>query len=187
VRRATPRGPGAHLVAREVKKALVLSRMRPKQVLIKEKKDVVVKIEPTDRDGDGVLDPDDVCPDVPGPQENKGCPWPDRDNDGTVDPDDKCPDVPGPEENFGCPVVVGTDGDGLFADHDRCATERGTRTATRTTTAAPRPTTTTTASPTSSTAARTCPARSRTRAARCSTATRTESSTGRTPAPTSRA
>ncbi len=122
----SPRAQEHILVAEEnVKKALVLSKdCGPKQVLIKEKKDVVVKIEPTDRDGDGVLDPDDVCPDVPGPQENKGCPWPDRDNDGTVDPDDKCPDVPGPKENFGCPVVVDTDGDGIFDDLDRCKTER---------------------------------------------------------------
>jgi subtilisin family serine protease len=29
-----------------------------------------------DRDGDGVLDPADQCPDVPGPARNAGCPWP---------------------------------------------------------------------------------------------------------------
>ncbi|MCH8554309.1 MAG: lamin tail domain-containing protein [Schleiferiaceae bacterium] len=28
-----------------------------------------------DRDGDGVLDCDDLCPDEPGPPENGGCPW----------------------------------------------------------------------------------------------------------------
>jgi hypothetical protein len=31
-----------------------------------------------DADGDGVTDKDDKCPDVKGPKENAGCPWPDR-------------------------------------------------------------------------------------------------------------
>ena len=57
----------------------------------------------TDRDGDGISDDIDRCPDVPGPKENFGCPWPDRDNDGVPDKDDKCPDEPGPPENQGCP------------------------------------------------------------------------------------
>lgn len=57
----------------------------------------------SDRDGDGVADEIDRCPDLPGPRENFGCPWPDRDRDGVADKDDRCPDVPGPPENFGCP------------------------------------------------------------------------------------
>ena len=57
----------------------------------------------TDRDGDGVPDTIDRCPDVAGPKENQGCPWPDRDGDGVLDKDDKCPDEPGPKENGGCP------------------------------------------------------------------------------------
>jgi outer membrane protein OmpA-like peptidoglycan-associated protein len=57
----------------------------------------------TDRDGDGVPDKDDKCPDVPGPVENAGCPWPDRDHDGVLDKDDQCPDEPGPADNHGCP------------------------------------------------------------------------------------
>ncbi|MGI5862346.1 MAG: OmpA family protein [Myxococcales bacterium] len=113
-----------HIVVAEenIKKALVLSKgCGPKQVLIKEKKEpVVVKIEPTDRDGDGVLDADDECIDVPGPAENKGCPWPDTDNDGVIDPEDQCPEVPGPAENKGCPVIRDTDGDGIPDDLDRC-------------------------------------------------------------------
>ncbi len=113
-----------HIVIAEenIKKALVLSKgCGPKQVLIKEKKEpVVVRIEPTDRDGDGVLDADDECIDVPGPAENKGCPWPDTDNDGVIDPEDQCPEVPGPAENRGCPVIRDTDGDGIPDDLDRC-------------------------------------------------------------------
>ncbi len=57
----------------------------------------------TDKDGDGVADDIDRCPDVPGPKENFGCPWPDRDGDGVPDKDDQCPDEPGPAENHGCP------------------------------------------------------------------------------------
>jgi len=118
----SPRAQEHIAIAEEnIKKALVLSKdCGPKQVLIKEKKEVVVKIEATDRDGDGVLDTDDECPDVVGPKENKGCPWPDRDNDGVIDPEDQCPDVPGPAENKGCPVVKDTDGDGIVDDLDRC-------------------------------------------------------------------
>jgi OmpA-OmpF porin, OOP family len=55
-----------------------------------------------DRDGDGVPDDEDRCPDVPGPREMEGCP--DRDGDGVPDIDDKCPDQPGPAQNDGCPV-----------------------------------------------------------------------------------
>ena len=57
----------------------------------------------TDKDGDGVPDDIDRCPDVPGPRENFGCPWPDRDKDGVPDKDDQCPDEPGPADNHGCP------------------------------------------------------------------------------------
>jgi OmpA-OmpF porin, OOP family len=55
-----------------------------------------------DRDGDGVPDDQDVCPDVPGTPEMDGCP--DRDGDFIPDPEDRCPDEPGPAENDGCPV-----------------------------------------------------------------------------------
>jgi OmpA-OmpF porin, OOP family len=54
-----------------------------------------------DRDGDGVPDAQDRCPDQPGPAELDGCP--DRDGDGVADIDDKCPDDPGPAQNDGCP------------------------------------------------------------------------------------
>jgi OOP family OmpA-OmpF porin len=56
---------------------------------------------PGDRDGDGVPDAEDRCPDEPGPKELEGCP--DRDGDGVPDIDDKCPDEPGPAQNDGCP------------------------------------------------------------------------------------
>ena len=43
-----------------------------------------------DRDGDGVGDSRDRCPDVAGPTESMGCP-PDSDGDGTFDFEDACP------------------------------------------------------------------------------------------------
>ena len=83
-----------------------------------------VVIKATDTDGDGVLDKDDKCVDVPGPVENQGCPWPDTDGDGLLDKDDKCPKVPGPKENQGCPWPD-TDGDGAIDKDDPCPTEPG--------------------------------------------------------------
>ena len=78
-----------------------------------------------DRDGDGILDKDDACPDVKGvansdPKKN-GCPPeppPDRDHDGILDRDDKCPDVPGVPENQGCPAD--RDKDGIYDKDDAC-------------------------------------------------------------------
>ncbi|HTB72393.1 MAG TPA: thrombospondin type 3 repeat-containing protein [Polyangiaceae bacterium] len=64
-----------------------------------------------DRDGDGVADDSDQCPDLPedrdGIQDADGCPEDDADSDGVLDPDDACPLVAGgastdPKKN-GCP------------------------------------------------------------------------------------
>src|SRR5207245_10663933 len=55
-----------------------------------------------DTDGDGVPDVDDLCPDVPGPAEHRGCPvFADRDGDGVADDVDRCPELAGPKEHFG--------------------------------------------------------------------------------------
>lgn len=77
-----------------------------------------------DTDGDGVPDKDDQCPDVAGPVENNGCPWPDTDGDGVIDKDDACPTVAGPAENKGCPWPD-TDGDGILDKDDACPTVPG--------------------------------------------------------------
>ncbi|QFG52345.1 OmpA family protein [Chryseobacterium sp.] len=77
-----------------------------------------------DTDGDGIPDKDDECPEVAGPVENNGCPWPDTDGDGIIDRDDNCPNVPGPAENAGCPWPD-TDGDGILDKDDACPTVPG--------------------------------------------------------------
>lgn len=76
----------------------------------------------TDRDGDGVLDENDKCPDIPGVAILNGCP--DRDSDGIADLDDKCPDVPGLAKYGGCPIPD-TDGDGINDEIDKCPTVKG--------------------------------------------------------------
>jgi OOP family OmpA-OmpF porin len=89
-----------------------------------------------DRDGDGIPDAQDACPDEPGirtddPRTN-GCPPPpsDRDGDGVFDVDDACPDTPGvktddPRTN-GCPPD--RDKDGILDAEDACPDEPGIRT-----------------------------------------------------------
>ena len=117
-----------HLDAAEksVKKALDLSKTcGPTQVIIgkkapepAEEPKKIVRIEKTDRDGDGVPDLEDACPDRPGKPEFKGCP--DTDGDGIPDNEDACPNDPGPKETQGCPIAKDSDGDGIPDDIDRC-------------------------------------------------------------------
>ena len=77
-----------------------------------------------DRDGDGIIDKEDRCPDEPGPRDNGGCPWGDKDKDGLKDNEDKCPDEAGPAENQGCPWGD-ADQDGLKDNVDKCPKEAG--------------------------------------------------------------
>ncbi|RYZ06890.1 MAG: porin [Myxococcales bacterium] len=99
-----------------------------------------------DRDGDGILDRADACPDVKGekhedPAKN-GCPPGDRDRDGILDKDDACPDEPGVKsedpQKHGCPRPD-TDKDGIFDDEDACVNEAGVRTTDPTTNGCPPP------------------------------------------------
>jgi len=84
---------------------------------------------PGDRDGDGILDRDDQCVDVPeninGYQDTDGCPEQDRDGDGYWDDQDSCPDEAGVDPD-GCPVRD-TDGDGILDDVDKCVSEPETQ------------------------------------------------------------
>ena len=83
-----------------------------------------------DRDGDGLKDDVDKCPDEPedfdGFQDEDGCPDPDNDNDGILDKDDRCPDNPedrdGDQDEDGCPEGSDgdRDGDGIPDSKDKC-------------------------------------------------------------------
>jgi len=77
-----------------------------------------------DRDGDGIADGDDKCPDVAGLARYQGCPIPDTDKDGINDEQDKCPTVPGVARYQGCPIPD-TDGDGVNDEEDKCINEKG--------------------------------------------------------------
>ncbi len=79
-----------------------------------------------DRDGDGIPDEEDACPDVAGIATNdpatNGCP--DADGDGIPDHLDECPNEFGPKENNGCPWGD-EDGDGVLDNVDECPTVAG--------------------------------------------------------------
>ncbi len=83
-----------------------------------------------DRDGDGLSDRDDGCPeqaeDRDGYEDGDGCPDPDDDGDGVPDGEDRCPDAvedrDGFEDGDGCPEPD-NDGDLLPDFEDRCPDE----------------------------------------------------------------
>ena len=77
-----------------------------------------------DKDGDGIADVDDKCPDAPGIAKYQGCPIPDTDGDGINDELDKCPAVVGTLKYEGCPIPD-TDGDGVNDELDKCPTRAG--------------------------------------------------------------
>ena len=82
---------------------------------------------PKDRDGDGIVDDADQCPDTPGLPELAGCP--DMDGDKIADHVDKCPEVPedfdGHDDEDGCPETEDRDGDGIFDNDDDCPDDPG--------------------------------------------------------------
>ena len=77
-----------------------------------------------DKDADGIADMDDKCPDIAGLAKYQGCPIPDTDADGVNDEEDKCPNVKGVARYDGCPVPD-TDNDGVNDEDDKCPNEAG--------------------------------------------------------------
>ncbi|MFN3198599.1 MAG: OmpA family protein [Bradymonadia bacterium] len=83
-----------------------------------------------DRDGDGIFDDVDLCPDQPedkdGVEDADGCPEDqDSDGDGIADSKDQCPKQPedfdGVADQDGCPdITEDKDGDGIGDAVDRC-------------------------------------------------------------------
>ena len=88
----------------------------------------VLLSQAADRDGDGVMDTQDRCPNTPAgvSVDSRGCPL-DSDGDGVADYLDKCPGTPRgvTVDGSGCPLD--TDGDGVIDSRDACpGTPRGT-------------------------------------------------------------
>ena len=89
-----------------------------------------VKAEVGDRDGDGIKDDVDKCPNQPedkdGFEDQDGCPDPDNDKDGIADLNDKCPNEPEDKDGFqdedGCPDPD-NDSDGILDAADKCPNE----------------------------------------------------------------
>lgn len=83
-----------------------------------------------DRDGDGIPNQVDQCPDDPedidGFKDEDGCSDPDNDNDGVLDAVDRCPgdieDADGFKDEDGCPDPD-NDNDGILDKDDRCPKE----------------------------------------------------------------
>jgi outer membrane protein OmpA-like peptidoglycan-associated protein len=81
----------------------------------------------SDRDGDGIYDDDDFCPDDPedkdGFEDADGCPDPDNDKDGIPDVSDRCPSFPEDFDQFqdldGCPDPD-NDRDRILDKDDKC-------------------------------------------------------------------
>ena len=83
-----------------------------------------------DRDGDGIEDKSDKCPDIAedmdGFQDEDGCPESDNDQDGIADASDGCPNIPEDKDGFqdedGCPDDD-NDKDGILDKDDQCPLE----------------------------------------------------------------
>lgn len=122
------------LAESSTRRALELARTcAPQQVTIRKPEPKAVVIEKTDRDGDGVPDLEDRCPDVPGTPELAGCPETpvvkDTDGDGIPDDVDRCPLDPEDKDGFqdedGCPDPD-NDNDGIVDKLDACPNNPGT-------------------------------------------------------------
>jgi outer membrane protein OmpA-like peptidoglycan-associated protein len=80
-----------------------------------------IKVEKVkDKDGDGIADQVDLCPEIKGVLSAKGCP--DQDNDSIADNQDQCPTIAGLKEFNGCPD---TDKDGIEDSKDECPNDKG--------------------------------------------------------------
>jgi len=88
---------------------------------------IVLDGKPTvgDSDGDGILDNEDECPQIPGLIQFNGCN--DRDQDGVWDSRDECPNLFGEKSNRGCPIrSIDSDRDGVVDQKDKCPFLKGT-------------------------------------------------------------
>ncbi len=95
---------------------------RPEPIVAPTNHEIRIAAAVTDRDGDGIPDDRDRCPDqaedFDAYQDEDGCPDPDDDGDGVPDDKDHCPYTAGPGPN-GCPsgCILVTDTDDCWADN----------------------------------------------------------------------
>jgi outer membrane protein OmpA-like peptidoglycan-associated protein len=87
--------------------------------------EVVVPPADPDPDHDGVIGAADACPNEPGNGNPDGCPTRDKDGDGITDDKDKCPDqaetINGYQDDDGCPdAIPDSDNDGINDLQDKC-------------------------------------------------------------------
>ena len=89
-----------------------------------------MRVPDRDRDGDGIFNRVDECPDDPedmdGFEDTNGCPDLDNDSDGILDEPDQCPNEPEDVDTFedadGCPDPD-NDGDSILDADDQCPLE----------------------------------------------------------------
>ena len=101
----------AQLVLAGLEIVLYDTRARPQPAATAPVQSAVEKAKVSDRDGDGIPDDLDKCPDEPedkdGFEDEDGCPDPDNDKDGIPDTKDACPNEPetvnGYQDEDGCP------------------------------------------------------------------------------------
>lgn len=108
-----------------------LDKSPPNKCQFQDERPVVVP-KPGDRDGDGLLDDVDKCPDEPEDidqfEDADGCPDPDNDKDEIPDVKDRCPNDPEDKDLFedtdGCPDPD-NDKDGILDADDKCPNDPG--------------------------------------------------------------
>ena len=126
-----------HLETAQEQADLALARSSDPRICAKPAPEKPRRPEPrpdpfADRDGDGIPDVRDKCPDAPedkdGFEDEDGCPDLDNDKDGILDTKDKCPNEPedfdGFEDEDGCPDLD-NDQDGVPDASDKCPNEPG--------------------------------------------------------------
>jgi outer membrane protein OmpA-like peptidoglycan-associated protein len=118
----------------DAKRAAAIAETNAKLAIEKSPRDKCADVakppKPGDRDGDGIVDDQDKCPDDPEDfdkfEDEDGCPDNDNDGDGIRDKDDRCPmdpeDLDKFEDEDGCPEND-NDGDGLADKIDQCPNE----------------------------------------------------------------
>lgn len=109
----------AHTISPKTKKPKV-----EEKIVVEPSPSPVPQVQYSDKDGDGIEDSVDACPNLFGEKSNRGCPTSikDSDGDGLLDDSDACPFLKGSSRHQGCPD---TDKDGIADPTDSCPFLKG--------------------------------------------------------------